>query len=95
MILTYGKIISERIEQLYKIRNMNTADLSRSSGLTQSTINSILNGKSANPKMSIITLIAKGFDMTVTAFLDFPLLNRLNKDQALELKNNGKIEINE
>ncbi|WP_279221003.1 helix-turn-helix transcriptional regulator [Clostridium sp. AM46-21] len=56
---------------------MNTTvnKLATRSGLTQSTVENIMSGKTKNPKLKNLHRLAIGLDMTVSELLDFPEMN--------------------
>ncbi|MCB5504058.1 MULTISPECIES: helix-turn-helix domain-containing protein [Clostridia] len=56
---------------------MNTTvnKLATRSGLTQSTVENIMSGKTKNPKLKTLHRLAIGLDMTVSELLDFPEMN--------------------
>lgn len=56
------------IQELCEERGLSINRLAKLSGLSQSTIDSILKGKSKNPTMSTIDKLAKGFGMGETEF---------------------------
>ena len=57
------------ISQLCKERNITINKLADLSGLRQSTIDSIMKGKSNNPKILTLQKIAKGFDIEFNDFV--------------------------
>ena len=69
----YGQIIADRIQALCKRRGWSINALANMSGLSQATVDSILHGRSQNPKLQTIHKIA--INMTLSEFLDFPELN--------------------
>lgn len=49
--------------------------LSEMSGVSQSTLDNLVNGKTFNPRIRTLHRIALAFSMTVAEFLDFQTLN--------------------
>ena len=49
--------------------------LSEMSGVSQSTLDNLVNGKTFNPRIRTLHRIALEFSMTVAEFLDFQTLN--------------------
>ena len=49
--------------------------LSEVSGVSQSTLDNLVNGKTFNPRIRTLHRIALAFSMTVAEFLDFQTLN--------------------
>ena len=45
------------------------------SGITQSTVENIMSGKTKNPKLKTLHTLALGLGMTVSELLDFPEMN--------------------
>lgn len=73
--MTISEAISLRIQTLCKEKNITVNRLALISGLSQSTIASIMNGRSQNPGLATLNKIAKGFGMSLGEFLDFPEIN--------------------
>lgn len=71
----YHKILVGRISALCRSRGLSINGLATMSGVRQSTLNSIMNGKSINPRIATLHKLAIAFNMTVSDFLDFPELN--------------------
>lgn len=67
-----------RIEELLKEKNMTRYRLAINSGLTHSTLKNIVHETVKDNLLSTTILIAGGFDMTVSAFLDSPLFDEIN-----------------
>ena len=62
-----------RIEELLKEKGITRYRLAMNSGLTHSTIKNIMHETIRDSLLSTTILIAAGFDMTVSDFLDSPL----------------------
>lgn len=62
-------IIAERIEALLQMRDMSVAELSRASGVSESSISNILSGFRRQPRSDTVQKIAKGFK-TSTGYLN-------------------------
>lgn len=73
--MTYSDAIRIRLQDLCDKRNITVNRLASLSGLTQSTIEYIMNGKSKNPSLITLHKIATGLNMTISELLDFPELN--------------------
>lgn len=73
--MTYADAIRKRLTDICKERRITTNQLATLSGITQSTINDLVTGKTKNPKLKTLHKIAVGLDMTVSELLDFPELN--------------------
>ena len=53
-------------------RGITVNRLATLSGITQSTVENIVHGKTRNPKLKTLHRLACGLDMTVSELLDFP-----------------------
>ncbi len=62
-----------RIEELLKAKNMTKYRLALNSGITHSTLKNIMHETVKDNLLSTVILIASGFDMTVSEFLNSPL----------------------
>ena len=68
-----NRAIALRIIQLLKEKNMTRYRLAMNSGVTHSTLKNIIHETVKDNLLSTTILIAGGFDMSVSAFLDSPL----------------------
>lgn len=73
-----SKALQLRIEELLKKHKMTRDQLAMNSGIPHPTLTNIMQGSVKDSKLSTIILIASGFDMTVSEFLDSPLFNEDN-----------------
>lgn len=73
--MTYSEAISKRLISICKERKLTTNKLSTLSGITQSTVQDLITGKSKNPKLKTLHKIAIGLNMTLSELLDFEELN--------------------
>lgn len=62
--MTYSEAIVLRLTALREER-----------GITQSTVETLMNGKTKNPKLKTLHKLAVGLGMTVYELLDFPEMN--------------------
>lgn len=76
----YAQIIVNRIVSLCKARGISINKLAEMSGVSQSTIDNLVNRKTFNPKIRTLHRIALAFSMTIAEFLDFPALNDYSFD---------------
>lgn len=65
--------VAMRIEELLKEKHMTRYRLAMNSGVTHSTLKNIIHETIKDNLLSTTILIASGFDMTVSEFLDSPL----------------------
>ena len=78
--MTYSDVIKKRISELTAERNITINKLATLSGLTQSTLEDIMNGRTKNPKLKTLHRIAIGLDMKLSELLDFPEMNETKFD---------------
>ena len=71
----YAQILVDRILSLCKSKEISINKLSEMSGVSQSTLDNLVNGKTFNPRIRTLHRIALAFSMTVAEFLDFQTLN--------------------
>lgn len=64
-----------RIDELLKEKNMTRYRLAMNSGVTHSTLKNIMHETVKDNLLSTTILIAGGFDVTVSEFLDTPLFH--------------------
>ena len=67
-----------RIEELLQEKKMTRYRLAMNSGVTHSTLKNIIHETVKDNLLSTTILIASGFDMTVSEFLDTPLFHEEN-----------------
>lgn len=70
----------KRILDLCQERNMTINKLALESGLTQSTLNSIINKGSNNPTLETISKICVGLKITVRDFFDDDLFETIEQE---------------
>lgn len=75
VVMTYTDAISIRLLNICKERNITVNKLSTLSGISHSTIQDLVTGKSKNVKLKTLHKIAVGLDMTISELLDFPEMN--------------------
>ncbi len=68
--MTSNEWISAKIKFLCNKNGMSLNKLATLSCITQSTLNSIVQGESKNPKISTLAKIAHTFDLTLSQFLE-------------------------
>ena len=68
-----NKAVALRISQLLKEKNMTQYRLAMNSGVTHSTLKNIIHETVKDNLLSTVILIASGFNMTISEFLDSPL----------------------
>ena len=75
-----NKAISEKINKILIERNLTVNKLATISCLTQSTVESIVNGRSKNPKLLTIIKICDGLNITLEEFFDDKLFTNIDKE---------------
>lgn len=75
--MTYSEAIIKRLTDICQERKITINQLANLSGITQSTIQDLMTGKTKNPKLKTLHRIAVGLNMTVSELLDFYELNEL------------------
>jgi transcriptional regulator with XRE-family HTH domain len=78
--VTVSEAVALRIQTLCQEKNISVNRLAKLSGLSQSTVASIIDGRSNNPGLATLNKIAKGFGMSLQEFLNFPELNNADLD---------------
>lgn len=67
-----------RIEELLEQKQMTRYRLAMNSGITHSTLKNIMHETIKDSYLSTVIMIAGGFDMTISEFLDSPLFDEEN-----------------
>lgn len=75
--MTIKNAISQRILQLCEENNITINKLSTMAGLTQSTLNDVVNGKSNNPTVKTIYYICLGLEIELKDFFNSDLFHDL------------------
>jgi len=73
--MTYSDVMLVRLYHLCQKKKITFNKLATISGLRQSTIGSMIAGKSKSPTLRTLHKIAVGLEMTVSELLDFPEMN--------------------
>ena len=73
-----NEAVKEKINKLLYERNLTVTKLATISCLTQSTVDSILNGRSKNPKLATIVKICYGLNMPLSKFFDDDLFKDID-----------------
>ncbi len=77
---TVNRAVALRIVELLKEKNITQYRLAMNSGVTHSTLKNIIHETVKDNLLSTVILIAGGFDMSVSEFLDTPLFLEENLD---------------
>lgn len=73
--MTYSDAIIKRLTNLCSERDITINKLANLSGITQSTVDNLMRGKTKNPKLKTLHKLAIGLNMTVSELLDFYEMN--------------------
>ncbi len=73
--MTYSDAVIKRLTELCDEKNITINKLATLSGITQSTVENIISGKTKNPKLKTLHKLALGLGMTVSELLDFAEMN--------------------
>lgn len=78
--MTIGEAVRERILELCRERDITVNRLCTLSGVTQSTVNNLVNGRNRSVTISTIKKLCDGLDITIQAFFDSPLFQNLEQE---------------
>ena len=73
--MTYSEASIKRLTEICEERHVTVNKLATLAGITQSTMQDLMTGKTKNPKLKTLHKIAVGLNMTVSELLDFKELN--------------------
>lgn len=75
-----SKAVSLKILKIIRERDITVNKLANICCLTQSTVDSLLNGKSKNPKLLTIVRLCDGLNMTMTEFFNDELFIDIDRE---------------
>ena len=78
--MNISEAVAKRILELCEQNNITVNKLSTISGVTQSTVNDIVNHKARNIGIVTIKKLCDGLDMTITDFFDTDLFRSLEQE---------------
>lgn len=80
--MKFSEAIRKRIIELLEIKNLNVNSLSIKAGINESTIRSIIDCSTKNPKIQTIRYICIGFGISIQDFFGSKLFdeNNINDD---------------
>ena len=78
--MNISQAVIRRIEDLCRERNLSINALSNVSGVTQSTVNDIMNGKTYNAGIGTIKKLCDGLGISVRHFFDSDLFSNLEQE---------------
>ena len=68
--MTVNDAVAKRISKLLRQKNMSQYRLEQESGIQHGSMQCIMNGRNKTVTLSTVILLAKGFDMSLSEFLD-------------------------
>ena len=78
--MTVNNAVAKRISNLLEEKNMSQYRLEQESGIQHGSMQCIMNGRNKTVTLSTIMMLAKGFGITVTEFLDDEIFSPDNFD---------------
>ena len=78
--MNVAQATKERIEELANKKGINFCKLATVSGITYTTIKSIIYGQSNNPGISTIKKICDGLEISITDFFDTATFRNLEQE---------------
>ncbi|RGX56732.1 MULTISPECIES: helix-turn-helix domain-containing protein [Anaerotruncus] len=75
-----GTAVKDRILELCKERNITVNKLGTICGVTQSTLNNIVNGRNKSTTVSTIKKVCDGLEISINDFFDSPLFEGLEQE---------------
>ena len=76
--MTVSQAVAKRINQLLTERKMTQYRLEQNSGIQHGTMNGIMSARNKGIELNTVMMLARGFRMTVTEFLDDPIFTAEN-----------------
>lgn len=76
--MTISVAVANRIKNICKDKQISINKLATMSCITQSTLQSIIDGNSSNPKLLTICRICYGLDISVSEFFDDKIFDNLD-----------------
>ena len=80
--MTVNDAVAKRIAKLLNERNMSQYRLEQQSGIQHGSMQCIMNGRNKTVTLTTLILLARGFGMPLTAFLD----DKLFEQEDLEIE---------
>lgn len=81
-----SEAIVSKIKKLCKEKNLSINQLAYNSFLTQSTIQSIMNGSTKNPKIITLALVCYGLDITLQEFFSDNIFKSLKVEHLIDFE---------
>ena len=71
--MTVNDAVAKRVSALLSEKDMSQYRLEQNSGIQHGSMQCIMNGRNKTVTLTTVIMLAKGFDMSLTEFLDDPL----------------------
>ena len=68
--MTVNDAVAKRISKLLREKKMSQYRLEQESGIQHGSMQCIMNGRNKTVTLSTVMMLARGFNMSLTAFLD-------------------------
>lgn len=78
--ITIGEAVRNRILELCQARNLSINKLCTISGVTQSTVNNIVNGRNNSTTVSTIKKLCDGLEIEIIEFFNSELFRNLEQE---------------
>ena len=78
--MNIGEAVKIRILELCKNNKISINKLATISGITQSTLNNIVNGRNNSTTISTIKKLCDGMDISIQDFFHSPIFNNLEQE---------------
>lgn len=78
--MTIAQASVQRILELCDARGMTINKLSNMSGVTQSTVNDMVNGRTTNAGIATLQKLCDGFEISIREFFDSPLFDNIEQE---------------
>ena len=78
--MTVNDAVARRVAKLLRERGISQYRLEQESGIQHGSMQCIMNGRNKTVTLSTVILLAKGFGISLTDFLNDPLFNPKNLD---------------
>ena len=78
--MSFNEAVVQRVTALLKERGMTRYRLQIVSGISHGHMHRIMKDQRKNITLKTVALLAKGFDMSLSEFLDHPLFSYTNLD---------------
>ena len=78
--MTVGTVVKERILQLCKEREISVNMLCTMSGVTQSTVNNLVNGRNNSITVATLKKLCDGLEITLSEFFSTPEFDALGQE---------------